>query len=485
MTSEQTANMPRKPAQEPDPGAAPPPDGPDGRDARAARLTARIDRLPMTWVQGRILTQGGLSTTLDGLDLGIMSFLLPLITTAFALSGSEQGMIASATLAGALVGDLSLALLGNRVGRKPLLLWSLVLYSGCTLLSAAAPDYGLLLVLRFLAGVGVGVNVNIVIPYLAEFAPRAKRAAYVGSLAGFFGLGYVLAALVGTFVVARFDHGWRWELVVVGLPVILALWWRRRLPESPRYLLLKGRDDEAEAVVTVLEDAVRARTGAPLPAPEPPEAAGRDEDLGAAAQFAGLWRGPCLRQTVVVWSMFFVASFAYYGFLTFLPSMLLDRGMSITDSFGYALMVEIAQVLGYYPAARLADRTDRKWSIVSCLAASTLCAYLVSQAQTDLSVLVLSLLLGFFLNGLYAPLYTYLPEVYPTQLRSMAAATSDAFSRIGGIVAPLLIGTMYTSLRFTGVFSLICLVLAAGCVLTLTLSTRTKGRSLETLTRGS
>ncbi|MFF0464779.1 MFS transporter [Streptomyces mexicanus] len=234
---------------------------------------------------------------LDCLDLGIMSFLLPLITTAFALSGSQQGLVASATLAGAFVGDLSLALAGNRVGRKPLLLWSLVLYSGCTLLSALAPDYTLLLVLRFLAGVGVGVNANIVIPYLAEFAPKKARATYVGSLAGFFGLGYVLAALIGTFVVARVDHGRRWGLVLVGLPVVLALWWRRSLPESPRYLLLKGRDAEAEAVVAALEDEVRRRTGRPLPAPEPVPVAARDTDLSALRQFAALWQGPWLRQT--------------------------------------------------------------------------------------------------------------------------------------------------------------------------------------------
>ncbi|MFJ3671421.1 MFS transporter [Streptomyces sp. NPDC090106] len=448
---------------------------------RAARLTARIDRLPMTWVQGRILTQGGISTTLDGLDLGIMSFLLPLITAAFALTGAQQGLVASATLAGAFAGDLSLAVLGNRIGRKPLLLWSLVLFSGCTLLSAAAPDFGMLLALRFLAGVGVGINVNIVIPYLAEFAPRDARSAYVGSLAGFFGLGYVLAALIGTFVVARVDNGWRWGLVLVGLPVALGLWWRRNLPESPRYLLLKGRDEEAEAVVAALEDAVRLRTGKPLPEPEPPAPADRDEDLGVLRQFAGLWQGPYLRQTVVVWTMFFVASFAYYGFLTFLPSMLLDRGLSITDSFGYALLVEVAQVAGYYPAAWLADRTDRKWSIVACLAGSTVCAWALSQVDGNGLVLLLSILLGFFLNGLYAPLYTYLPEVYPTRLRSMAAATSDAFSRVGGIVAPMIIGTAYASLRFGGVFTLICAVLAAGCVLTLLLCTPTKGRSLENL----
>ncbi|MFK0168847.1 MFS transporter [Streptomyces sp. NPDC090306] len=481
MTYEHTGKEPRTSGSGTATTSPPVPAGDVAAQERAARLTARVDRLPMTWVQGRILSQGGLSTTLDGLDLGIMSFLLPLITTAFALTGTEQGLVASATLGGAFLGDLSLAVLGNRVGRKPLLLWSLALYCGCTLVSAASPDFGMLLALRFLAGVGVGVNVNIVIPYLAEFAPRKARATYVGSLAAFFGLGYVLAALIGTFVVARVDNGWRWGLVLVGLPVALALWWRRGLPESPRYLLLKGRDEEAEAVVADLERKVAARTGAPLPDPEPPQLTERDEDLGFVRQFTALWQGPYLRQTVVVWSMFFVASFAYYGFLTFLPSMLLDRGMSITDSFGYSLLVEIAQVLGYYPAAWLADRTDRKWSIVGCLAASTVVAFLLSQAHADAAVLVLSILLGFFLNGLYAPLYTYLPEVYPTRLRSMAAATSDAFSRVGGIVSPMIIGSMYATLKFGGVFTLICLVLAAGCVLTLTLSTATRGRSLETL----
>jgi putative MFS transporter len=192
-----------------------------------------------------------------------------------------------------------------------------------------------------------------------------------------------------------------------------------------------------------------------------------------------MWRGRYLRQTVVVWGMYFVASFAYYGFLTFLPSMLMDRGMSITQSFSYSLLVEIAQVVGYYPAAWLSDRTDRKWSIVASLAASAACAFLLSQAHSDGSVLVLSILLGLFLNGLYAPLYTYLPEVYPTHLRAMAAASSDAFSRVGGIIAPMVIGSAYASLHFAGVFTLICLVLVAGAVLTLVLGTSTRGLSLE------
>ncbi len=82
---------------------------------------------------------------------------------------------------------------------------------------------------------------------------------------------------------------------------------------------------------------------------------------------------------------------------------------------------------------------------------------------------------------MYAPLYTYLPDVYPTRLRSMAAATSDAFSRIGGITAPMIVGTMYASLRFAGVFTLICAVLAVGCAVTVTLSTSTRGRSLEAM----
>lgn len=190
------------------------------RSDAAAQLYARLNRLPMTRVQGRILMQGGISTVLDGLDNGIVSFILPVAATAFAMTGTEQGLFASAALYGALLGDLCLGVLGNHIGRRALLIWSLVLYSVATMTGALSPSWQFLVATRFIAGIGIGVSVNVVIPYLAEFAPPKQRAHYVGSLAGFFGFGFVLAALFG-LIIPTSGGDWRLVLVLVGIPVLI------------------------------------------------------------------------------------------------------------------------------------------------------------------------------------------------------------------------------------------------------------------------
>ncbi|WP_164520268.1 MFS transporter [Specibacter cremeus] len=451
--------------------------------ATAAQLYARLDRLPMTWAQGRILLQGGISTTLDGLDNGIVSFILPVVATAFAMTGTQQGLFGSAALVGALLGDLALGVLGNRMGRRNLLIWSLVVYSGAILVGALAPSWQFLLATRFLAGIGIGISVNVVVPYLAEFAPPAKRSHYVGSLAGFFGLGFVLAAILG-LIIPTFDGAWRFVQVLVGLPVLLAFWWRRALPESPRYLLMHGRVDEAEAVVEGLERRVVARTKAPLPpVPEASQtvAAARPFREKLGAQLVLIWGRALRRRTFVLWVITITLSFAYYGFLTFLPTLLMQRGMSITESFSYSLLVEIAQVVGYYPAAVLAEKLDRKWSLAIFMVLSVASAGWLAVAPSSGQVLIASILLGFFLNGAYAPLYAYSAEIYPTESRAAGTAMSDAASRIGAALSPAIIGATYASIKFGGVFAMISVVLFLGVIVIVTMGMSTKGRSLEEL----
>ena len=104
-----------------------------------------------------------------------------------------------------------------------------------------------------LAGLGTGAESAIIAPFLAEFVPPARRGWFLGALAGFFSFGFVGAALIGRFVVPLSDAGWRWAQVGTALPVLMVLWWRRSLPESPRYLLLRGRTAEAEPVVADFE----------------------------------------------------------------------------------------------------------------------------------------------------------------------------------------------------------------------------------------
>lgn len=328
----------------------------------------------------------------------------------------------------------------------------------------------------------IGINVNIIIPYLAEFAPVKQRGHFVGSLAGFFGMGFVLAALIGYFVIQTMDEGWRVAQVIVGLPIILAVIWRRNLPESPRYLVSKGRVDEARAIVADLEAKVRKATGKDLPPVETNVRYEPGKQLSMRSvrqQFVALWRPYMLRQTILIWVLWFCFSFAYYGFLTFLPTLLVDKGLTISESFGYSIAIEVAQVIGYFPAALLSEKLDRKWSIVVFLAAGALSAIGLSAATTNIQMLIFGILLAFFLNGAYAPLYTYTPEVYPTPIRATGVGASAVFSRAGAALAPIIMGSTYASLKFSGVFGMLCVVIAVAALAVVTMGISTRQRSLE------
>ncbi|HEY3684563.1 MAG TPA: MFS transporter [Streptosporangiaceae bacterium] len=455
----------------------------DGATASAyADVAARLDRLPFSSVQRGILAKGGLTTTFDGLDNGIVSFLLPIVTGVFALTGFEQGLLGSSSLLGAFVGAIAVSFLGDRMGRRNLLIYSMAFYSAAMILGAISPNGGFLIFTRVAAGIAIGINVNIIIPYLAEFSPVKQRGHFVGSLAGFFGFGFVIAALIGFFVIERFDGGWRWAQVIVGLPIILAVIWRRNLPESPRYLVSKGRVDEARAIVDKLEEKVRTATGKELPPIDPDVRYSPDKQMSLRTvwqQFLALWRPNMLRQTILIWVLWFCFSFAYYGFLTFLPTLLVDKGLTISESFGYSIAIEVAQVIGYFPAAWLSERLDRKWSIVIFLAISALSAVGLAMATTDVQMLVFGILLAFFLNGAYAPLYTYTPEVYPTPIRATGVGASAVFSRAGAALAPIIMGSTYATLKFSGVFGMLCVVIAVAVVVVVTMGVSTRQRSLE------
>ena len=157
-----------------------------------------------------------------------------------------------------------------------------------TLVAAAAPNYPVFVGARVLAGLGTGAESAIIAPFLAEFVPPARRGWFLGALAGFFSFGFVGAALIGRFVVPPSDSGWRWAPVVTAVPVLMVLWWRRSLPESPRYLLLRGRTAEAELVVADFERRAEASLGTALPpvpqsaaAPEPIRATAPSSPAGA------------------------------------------------------------------------------------------------------------------------------------------------------------------------------------------------------------
>lgn len=450
-------------------------------------LLARLDRLPLRRPHYLLLLMGGLGYTFDGMDAAVVAFLLPSAQQEWGLINAQLGLIGSATPFGFLFGAVIAGVLGDRIGRKKVMMYALAFYAVMSVVAALAPNYELFLGARVLAGVGTGAESAIIAPFLAEFVPATRRGWFIGALAGFFSFGFVAAALIGRFVVPTVPEGWRVAQLITALPIVMLLWWRRALPESPRFLIAKGRTDEAETVVIALERKVEAATGEPLPpVPEQavePATATPTVTLPRALRF--LWSPAMARRTAVTWVIWFVITFSYYGFFSWIPTLLVQRGITVTKSFEFSIIIYVAQIPGYYSAAWLSERLDRKNTIALYLAGSAVSAFWLSQTSTPVSITAAGVALSFFLNGTYAGVYSYTPEVFPTWVRASGTGLSSAFGRVGSILAPSIIGVFAASLGFAGVFTMTTAVLTAGVLCVLVFGLSTAGRSLEELTEGS
>ncbi|MEU6784813.1 MFS transporter [Nonomuraea angiospora] len=447
-------------------------------------LLARLDRLPLSRPHYLLLLIGGLGYTFDGMDSAVVAFLLPSAQDAWGLSNGQLGLIGSATPFGFLFGATVAGLLGDRIGRKKVMMYALAFYAVFSVVAAFAPNYEVFLGARVLAGAGAGAESAIIAPFLSEFVPAKRRGWFIGALAGFFSFGFVMAALIGRFVVPTMDDGWRVAQVITALPIVMLLWWRRSLPESPRFLLQNGRVDEAEAVVADLERRVERATGQPLP-PVPESAAqpatnAAKVNLLSALRF--LWSPAMARRTAVTWLIWFVITFSYYGFFSWIPTLLVQRGITVTKSFEFSIIIYLAQVPGYFSAAWLSERLDRKNTIAIYLSGSAVSAFWLSQMDTPATITLAGAVLSFFLNGTYAGVYSYTPEVFPTWIRATGTGLSSAFGRVGSILAPTIIGLSAASLGFGGVFGLTTAVLVVGVVCVVVFGLATAGRSLEELT---
>src|SRR6476661_4447887 len=154
--------------------------------APAMSLLARMDRLPFSRPHYALLVIGGLGYAFDGADNALVAFLLPSMAREWDLDNGALGLLAAAGPVGYLVGALVAGTLGDRIGRRPIMMWALAIYTVCTMVAALAPTYEVFAAARILAGVGIGAESVIVAPYLAEFVPPARRGWFVGCLAGFF-----------------------------------------------------------------------------------------------------------------------------------------------------------------------------------------------------------------------------------------------------------------------------------------------------------
>jgi putative MFS transporter len=281
-------------------------------------------------------------------------------------------------------------------------------------------------------------------------------------------------------VIRPFPEGWRYMAVITSLPVIMLLWWRKTLPESPRWLEAQGRDEEARSIVETVESWF-AKHGIPLPPPSlartPALAPGKPR--GALANVLEIWSPKLAKTTALSWAMWFSVAFAYYSFFSWIPSLLVKQGLTITKSFGYSIAIYVAQIPGYFSAAWLNEKIGRKGVVASYMLLGGVAAIALAFSHTAGNIMVAGICLSFFMNGAFAGVYAYTPEIFPTAVRATGTGSSSSFGRIGSVSAPILVGFVYPLSGFLGVFGMTTAVLVAGACVVLVFGIETRNRSLE------
>ncbi|GGU27474.1 MFS transporter [Nocardioides albus] len=444
-------------------------------------LLTRLDRLKPGRPHRKLMFMGGLGYTFDSFDGALMGYALATLIVIWQIPAGTGGWLLSCIFIGYLVGALLSGILADRIGRKKLLVTALLIFCACSVMMGTAQTVTELFIWRTLAGIGIGAETTLIAPYISEFLPAKYRGRFVARTVGFLSFGYVLAGVVAPLLISpNPEAGWRIAAFICALPVLLLLWWRRSMPESPRFLLAKGRTAEAEAIVTEIERDSEIDPDA-SPATGTERAAGTPTtSVGVGAQLGALFAGPMLRTTLILWTLWFILTGVNYGFSAWMPALLVAaKGFTITKSLWFAAATAISQVPGYYIAAWLIDKMERKWLIAVYATGATCSALTVALTDSQVVLLVGVCFLAAFVNGSAAVYYTYTAELYPTAIRATGMGAASAIGRLGAISAPVAIGYLYEGLGFTNVLLILVACLACAVFIVVVFGEKTAGRVLQ------
>jgi len=402
------------------------------------------------------------------------------------LGDAETGVIGTVSVLGILMGTCTFGYLSDRLGRSYIFKRTLIISATASFVLAFAVNYAMALVLMVVVGFGVGGDIVVAGTAFTEFCPTNKRWT-LALLAVTWNFGSCISAGLAWLMVGvgvKFVHMWRAYSVVLSL--ILLLFWLIRLPmdETPKYLALRGKLEEANAVI----ERIAVRNGHPPPlvsltSPLPVQSRPKPV-LSRFDQIKRLFRYPYLRTTLILSPVWFLISSAYEINAMFMPELLKRAGHgSESDRVTYMTMFfqQLAGIPGIVLATWMVEtRLGRRWTQSLAMGLSGLCVFLFLVAVDYWMVLGASTLMFFFSLMAYSAQYTITPESYPTAIRSTGMGWCSAMSRTAGVLTPAAAGLLFSVPGGTAIVLIICVAFfAVGGVLAAFLR-ETRGRVIET-----
>lgn len=392
--------------------------------------------------RNKLLGVAGIGWLFDALDVGILSFVIAALSKEWSLTSEQMGWIGSVNSIGMAIGAFVFGIFADRIGRKSVFIWTLVIFSIASGLSAMATTLTVFMILRFLIGMGLGGELPVASTLVSESVASHERGRVVVLLESFWAVGWLLAALISYFIIP--EYGWRVALLLTAIPALYAIYLRLHLPDSPQFTAKKN---PSRSIMQNLKD---------------------------------VWSKQYIKPTLMLWIVWFTVVFSYYGMFLWLPSVMVLKGFSLIKSFEYVLIMTLAQLPGYFTAAWLIEKLGRKFVLATYLFGTALSALVFGLTDMTWILIVSGMLLSFFNLGAWGALYAYTPEQYPTVIRGTGVGMAASIGRLGGIFGPLLVGVlMAKGISIGWIFSIFCVSILIGIIAILLLGKETKQTVLQ------
>ncbi|KQZ53651.1 MFS transporter [Massilia sp. Root1485] len=442
------------------------------QDGRGAALIARMESVPISRWHVRARVVMGSATFFDAFDALSLAYVLPVLIGMWHLAPGQIGLLIATGYIGQLVGAIFFGWLAERIGRVKSEFWTILLMSVMSLACAATGNFNGLMVCRFIQGIGVGGGNPVAAVYINELSVAHNRGRFFLLYELIFPLGLLAAAQAGSLLVPHV--GWQSMFLVGGIPGLLIVGFIWFLPESPRWLIGKGRFDEAERIIERIEASTDKRIEVKARPRVPAQAARK---AGVRELFSAFYR----KRTFVVWALWGTAYFVANGLNNWMPSLYKTvYHLPLGQALRLASMSNVLSVIFVLACAFLVDRVGRRRWVMSSfsIAGVLLAALYFTGAPSAYGVMLLGSTAYAVIGTTTILLFLYTPEIYPTRMRAVGTALATSWFRAASAAGPAIVGVVLGTKGVAPVF----LMFAGVCVLGLLAAlgmTETRQKSLE------
>ena len=442
----------------------------------------RLDRIPICGWHYKFLGILVAGMIFDIVDLYILGGVMAKLTQIGMMTKDQAATMASANFAGIFLGCVIAGSMIDKYGRKMLYMYNLLIYSIFTILCGLVSDITLLTFFRFLTAFGLGGEMAVGYSLIAEYFPPDKRGRWGVGLSVLNNLGAPLAYMLGAVVLPLNDWSWRIMFMICGIPAFYAWYLRRNFPESPRWLEASGRLEEAERVLSGIEAECKKSLGVSELPPVKEIIVYQHEKLPPTS---ALLKGKTLTTTLYT-SFLFVAGFTLvYGLATWLPMYFLEKGIDVKKSMTYSMIMLFGGPVGVFLSYNIVEY-GRKKAIIGTSIAGAIISFFYAQASS----LDMILPLGFFTMVCIFAMHclnqsTYIPELYPTNLRGRGVSLTEGVGRLSTIIAPYFFVWAMKSGGFQVVLNGIYVLFILVVIATVLVGRETANQNLEAVNEGT